>query len=104
MVPLECQLALCPKGNVVVDSFRLYEAMTAGAIPIVEDDGSGYWREVFGPEFPCLMIQNWDSLPGMISAVDVKNKSREIKRWWNNYLEELKMKINKLIQENSLAS
>lgn len=31
--------ALCPRGNTVVDCFRVYEALEAGAIPIVEDDG-----------------------------------------------------------------
>lgn len=31
--------ALCPRGNVSVDTFRLYEALEAGAIPIVEDRG-----------------------------------------------------------------
>jgi len=29
--------ALCPRGNVNLDCFRLYEALEAGAIPIVED-------------------------------------------------------------------
>ena len=31
--------ALCPRGNDSVDCFRVYEALEAGAIPIVEDDG-----------------------------------------------------------------
>ncbi|MDP9174172.1 MAG: hypothetical protein M3O30_09945 [Planctomycetota bacterium] len=31
--------ALCPRGNDSVDTFRVYEALEAGAIPIVEDDG-----------------------------------------------------------------
>ncbi|MEI8196058.1 MAG: hypothetical protein WCI73_09135 [Phycisphaerae bacterium] len=31
--------ALCPRGNTAVDCFRVYEALEAGAIPIVEDDG-----------------------------------------------------------------
>jgi hypothetical protein len=31
--------ALCPKGFASLDCFRLYEALEAGAIPIVEDDG-----------------------------------------------------------------
>jgi len=32
--------ALCPRGNLSVDCFRLYEALEAGAIPIVEDCSS----------------------------------------------------------------
>ncbi len=30
---------LCPRGNCSVECFRLYEALDAGAIPIVEDEG-----------------------------------------------------------------
>jgi hypothetical protein len=32
--------APCPRGNDSVDSFRVWEALEAGAIPIVEDDGA----------------------------------------------------------------
>ncbi len=31
--------ALCPRGNCSMECFRLYEALDAGAIPIVEDEG-----------------------------------------------------------------
>jgi len=40
--------ALCPRGNFSLDTFRLYEALEAGAIPIVEDrGGTEILKEVF---------------------------------------------------------
>jgi hypothetical protein len=42
--------ALCPRGNYSVDCFRLYEALEAGAIPIVEDGGvTPLWSDVRRP-------------------------------------------------------
>lgn len=42
--------ALCPRGNFSLDTFRLYEALEAGAIPVVEDRGGGeVFKELFNP-------------------------------------------------------
>lgn len=35
----DTQVVLCPRGFSSVESYRLYEALEAGAIPLVEDDG-----------------------------------------------------------------
>lgn len=41
---------LAPRGNCSVDSFRVYEALEAGAIPIVEDDDNfGFWLNLMNP-------------------------------------------------------
>ena len=42
--------ALCPRGNVSVDCFRVYEALEAGAIPVVEEEGrTPLWRDLKRP-------------------------------------------------------
>ena len=42
--------ALCPRGNQSLDCYRLYEALEAGCIPIVEDSGgANEWRDLFSP-------------------------------------------------------
>ncbi|MHC4134254.1 MAG: exostosin domain-containing protein [Planctomycetota bacterium] len=42
--------ALCPRGNVSVDCFRVYEALEAGAIPVIEDGGiTPLWSDLRRP-------------------------------------------------------
>jgi hypothetical protein len=42
----DTQIVLCPRGWSSVESYRVYEALEAGAIPLVEDDGGwGLFRE-----------------------------------------------------------
>lgn len=82
------KLAPCPSGPVSVDSFRLYEALEAGCIPIAdgrtpEEDMSEHWTMVFGgpPEFP--VIDNWDKFERFEAMLPrfhpIANK---IGSWW----------------------
>lgn len=51
--------ALCPRGNESLDCFRLYEALEAGCIPIVEDlGGPNEWRDFFSPA-SFFRIRGW---------------------------------------------
>lgn len=44
------QVVLCPRGFISAETYRLYEALEAGAIPLVEDDGGiGLLREHVAP-------------------------------------------------------
>jgi hypothetical protein len=50
---------LCPRGNRSLDCFRLYEALEAGCIPIVEDSGgANEWWDLLSP-FSCFRIRGW---------------------------------------------
>ena len=37
----------CPRGNKSVDSFRFFETLESGSIPIVEEE-DGYWEKILG--------------------------------------------------------
>jgi len=60
------KVAPCPGGPVTPDSFRLYEALEAGCVPLV-DGGSGrglepdYWARVFGQDPPFPVVLDWSS-------------------------------------------
>lgn len=42
----DTQVVFCPRGFRAAESYRVYEALEAGAIPLVEDDGGwDLWRE-----------------------------------------------------------
>jgi hypothetical protein len=51
--------ALCPAGNSTADTFRFYEALELGAIPVVEDMGGvRAWAELLAPA-ALLRLQPW---------------------------------------------
>lgn len=70
----------CPAGYVSPDSFRLYEALEAGCIPIVEN--KAFWTMLFG-EVPFPIVNDWSELPELIKHYkdrpDVANKCQA---WW----------------------
>lgn len=63
----ECKFALCPVGQGNLDSFRVYEALEAGAIPVVlarspaQPYEPSYWHALFAPEpaVPFVIGDTW---------------------------------------------
>lgn len=59
---------LCPMGHVNIDTFRLYESLEAGSIPVVLKNAPllnaspSYWHHIFPgeQELPFLICDNWD--------------------------------------------
>src|SRR5438128_265611 len=82
------KIAPCPSGAVSPDSFRLYEALEAHAVPIADDvspsyDSRGYWQMLY-PGAPFPIISDYTDLPGWIDdqlAVWPTNANR-IAAWW----------------------
>lgn len=81
----------CPAGPFSPDSFRLYEALEAGCIPIVEN--REFWTMLFG-EVPFPVVYNWVELPELINHYkdrpDINNKCQA---WWLLKKRELKSAI-----------
>lgn len=97
--------APCPRGNESVDSFRLYESIEAGAIPIPER-GDYYWDNLFQNNHPFKMQANkdWSNIPKWIeyfmSNEDALNKYRQnIQFWWKNYKQKLNKNILQIINK-----
>lgn len=59
----------CPSGPESVDTFRVYEALEAGAIPMVDEltpaGLSGYWSFAYGPNVPLPSIADWENAGGV---------------------------------------
>lgn len=72
----QARTAPCPSGPCHVDSFRAWEALEAGAVPVVETttgqghSQAGYWS-VLGVPFP--VVSSWDEIAGL---------ARQITRRW----------------------
>lgn len=89
----------CPAGNVHLDSFRIYEALEAGCIPIIENGrGLDCFRPYLG-ENPILMISDWNNIEEMIKNImqkgDVESLSRECSEWWKKHKLDIQKRIEK---------
>ncbi len=87
----------CPSGARMPDSFRVAEALEAGAIPLVDAKspiGSyprGYWEYVFGASHPLPVVSDWFTLPTLIPELLAgwPENSNRIQAWWMNYKRQL---------------
>ena len=88
-------IAPCPSGVHIPDTFRLYEAIEAGCLPIADrrapywPEGPGYWEFILGAEpFPC--VDSWkDELPGLIlrfaDPLALQRAANKAGAWWQGY-------------------
>lgn len=89
-------IAPCPPGPHTPDTFRLYEALEAGCLPICDryarretDHPDGYWRFVLGEEpFPC--VSSPDELPGLLDTyeadpIKLQRDANRAGAWWAGY-------------------
>lgn len=102
MAPLEyrnwmlaAKIAPCPSGAVSVDSFRLWEALEAGAIPLADtvspvDGPTTYWQSLFS-DIPFPLIEDWSTLPDVVTALlqDWRATANRVGAWWMRYKRQL---------------
>lgn len=89
------KVAPSPAGPVSADSFRTYEALEAGAIPIADNislaGDKNYWRFLFeDPPFPT--INDYSDLPGYTKDQyeNFQSKANKIQAWWIKYKRDLR--------------
>ena len=93
----------CPRGNTSVDTFRLYEALEVGAIPIVEKDD--YWHNLLG-EHPLIETGSWNNISNDINLLLENSQwiighSKKVQSWWIEYKKQLKQNIAKIVVAKS---
>jgi hypothetical protein len=83
--------APAPAGQDTQDSFRFFEALEMGTIPIpdalrADGAGEGYWNMV-APGFPISPIKDWRQLPSLIDSAEQFMTAAEIElsthNWWH---------------------
>lgn len=80
----------CPSGVVSPDSFRLFESLELGAIPIADNISPragflpGYWNLLFGNKIPFPIINDWKDLEVIINSLkdDWKSRASVVYAWW----------------------
>lgn len=74
----------CPSGPATPDTFRLYEALEAGCVPI--GDSGGYWPYLFGEEVPFPIVSDWSVLPTLMPELlkEWPHNSNRVFSWWQS--------------------
>lgn len=93
------KVAPCPSGPFTPDSFRLFEALEAGCVPVVESVSPnygepGYW-DVVCPGYPFPVVSEWAELPAILSRVSETwpVESNRCSAWWQFTKRELAYRI-----------
>jgi len=90
----------CPNGFVHPETYRLYEALECGCIPIVEN-AYKYYDRLF-PGNPFIKIDKWAEAKLIIKEWNknqIEDKQKECKIWWKKY----KTEIQNFIKEKILS-
>ena len=92
--------APCPAGFFHPESYRIYEALQCGTIPIVESVYN-YFDNIY-PKNPFIKINKWKEAKEIIdnwSDDKILNKRKECINWWNQYLLDHKNFVQEKIKE-----
>jgi Exostosin family len=69
----------CPGGWANMDSFRVYESLECGCIPIVERFPLDYFGNFFS-DHPFIVVDCWEEIPDIIQAYSKDPEALEKKR------------------------
>lgn len=101
------KVVVCPCGAFSPDSFRVYEALEMGCIPLIDSKSSnhpvnGYWKMIFG-EANLPYYNDAFELPDLINYFNdtFEESQKRIMEIWNNYKKELK---NALIEHTKIIA
>jgi hypothetical protein len=92
----ESIFVLVPHGYLHPESYRLYEGLECGCIPIIENPHNFY--DNFLPDNPLIKINLWNESIDIINDLNknkkkLKKKFEEINNWWKHYKLNLQNRI-----------
>lgn len=99
----QSRYVFCPSGSMNCETFRMYEAMECGSIPITDcrsprdAEGFNYWNEVY-PEHNISYVKEWvinKETPwySFIEYLMRQDLKFEHNKWWFDYKEKLEQKL-----------
>ena len=115
----EAYFALCPKGWVNIDTYRFYEALDAGCIPVVLRSPSGPWyraglRSYWGLKFglrdellPFVVAESWEDARLKVSQIIESGKLHQVQQstwhFWEKVKSNWKHSLSEFRNELSLT-
>jgi hypothetical protein len=99
----------CPMGNVVAETWRLYEGLEFGCIPIVEKRwGIDYYRGLFGAD-PFLRVGSWGEAGRLMrdlaaSPDELLRLQRTTVKWWSDAKVRVKQNLTAFMRGPSHAA
>lgn len=95
----------CPMGNVVLETWRLYEALEQGCVPIVERRPLiDYWGRLFG-DHPIPSVRHWNEAPALMARLgtDLPAVQRRVHGWWRAHRQRLRDMVATFMGEDHRA-
>lgn len=97
------KIVLCPSGIESPDNFRVYEALEAGCVPIVDQFSTnfktpGFWKYILGDDIPFPIVDYWDALPKLMPELLRNYPELSVKcfAWWQIKKQQI---FDKLIED-----
>lgn len=96
--------APCPMGNAMLETWRFYEALEAGCIPIIEARPWMHYHErLLGPN-PVPTVYCWAQARNLINGLAEDREKlnalqQHILSWWTQCKESFQLKVNQFINE-----
>jgi hypothetical protein len=93
----------CSMGNLNLDSFRVYEALECGAIPVLEKRPSlDYFRRLLGAH-PVPTFSNWRQAARFIAFMladrnALANLQKQCIDWWTGYKQSLREQVENFFE------
>jgi hypothetical protein len=97
----------CPMGNVNLDTFRVYEALECGAVPILEKRSTlDYFAELFG-NHPLPTFLRWTDAAQAVALwrdnpEELERLRQTCMQWWSSYKTRLQSRIQEFLERTSL--
>ena len=93
---------LCPQGNAHIDTFRVMEALQAGAIPVTTTFlGRDFFQYTFG-KHPFIVARDWSAAASTIGEIMSDSQRAmtyrlEVRQWYQEYLKRLTLGVREAI-------